>query len=205
MFASLPATEERIPRFSKSRKRGLTRFISRSRKSTHPVRCASPVAPLQMFFNDVLGRDWKLFAIVCCPDRQKLPIVLSREEVRRLLAGLHEPRFRVILQLIYSCGLRVGEAAGLCVCDIHAAESRIHIREAKGGKDRYVPLPATMLASLREFGKTHRHPKLVFPAVGRGWRERATPESALSSSKPCSPCPRSSARTSEVKRRRRLI
>jgi hypothetical protein len=43
-------------------------------------------AALQMFFKDVLGRDWKLFAIVRCPDRQKLPIVLSREKVRRLLA-----------------------------------------------------------------------------------------------------------------------
>jgi hypothetical protein len=41
-----------------------------------------------------------------------------------------------------------------------------------------VPLPATMLVSLRKFWKTHRHPKLVFPAVGRGWRERATQRSA---------------------------
>jgi integrase len=94
---------------------------------------------------------------VRCPNRQKLPIVLSREEVRRLLAAVYEPRFRVILQLIYACGLQ--GRGGLCVRDIHASQSCIHIREAKGGKDRYVPLPATMLTSLREFWKTHRHPK----------------------------------------------
>jgi integrase len=116
-------------------------------------------------------RDWKLFAIVRCPDRQKLPNVLSREEVRRLLAAVHEPRFRVIL--VDLCLRAAGdEAAGLCVRDIHAAQSRIHIREVGGGKDRYVPLPAMMLTRLRQFWKTHRHPKLVFPAVGRGWRER---------------------------------
>ena len=125
---------------------------------------------MQMFFGGVLGHNWKLFSIVRCPDLQRLPIVLSREEVRRLLSEVHESRFRVILQLIYSCGLRVGEAVSLRVGDIHAAEQRIHIREAKGGKDRYVPLPPRMLAALREFWKTHRHPQLIFPAVGRGWR-----------------------------------
>jgi site-specific recombinase XerD len=97
----------------------------KERKNYAPSSMRIAVAALQMFFKDVLGRDWKLFAIVRCPDRQKLPIVLSREEVRRLLAAVYEPRFRVILELIYACGLRVGEAAGLCVRDIHAAESRI--------------------------------------------------------------------------------
>ena len=150
----------------------------KEQKKYAPSSMRIAVAALQMFFKDVLGREWTLFAIVRCPDRQKLPIVLSREEVRRVLAAVHEPRFRVILQLIYACGLRVGEAASLCVRDIHAAESRIHIREAKGGKDRYVPLSVTMLTSLREFWKTHRHPKLIFPAVCRGWRERATQRSA---------------------------
>ena len=150
----------------------------KEKKKYAPSSMRIAVAAMQMFFGGVLGHDWKLFSIVRCPDLQRLPIVLSREEVRRLLSEVHESRFRVILQLIYSCGLRVGEAVSLRVGDIHAAESRIHIREAKGGKDRYVPLPATMLASLREFWKTHRHPQLIFPAVGRGWRERATERSA---------------------------
>jgi site-specific recombinase XerD len=87
-------------------------------------------------------------------------------------------RFRVILQLLYACGLRVGEAVKLCVHDVHAEQKRLHIREAKGGKDRYVPLADSMLQGLRGFWKTHRHPKLVFPGVGRGWRERAGERSA---------------------------
>ncbi len=130
-------------------------------------------AALRFFYNEVLGRGWRLFSIVRSPDLQRLPIVLSREEVRRLLGVLKEERFRVILQLIYSCGLRVGEAVKLEVRDVHSGQRRLHIREAKGGKDRYVPLAEPMLATLRSFWKTHRHPRLLFPAVGRGWRERA--------------------------------
>jgi len=63
------------------------------------------------------------------------------------------------------------------VRDIHGAQGRIHLREAKGGKDRFVPLPAFLLARLRGFWRSHRHPRLLFPAVGRGWRERATERS----------------------------
>jgi integrase/recombinase XerD len=130
-------------------------------------------AALRFFYNEVLGRNWRLFALVRSPDQQRLPVVLSREEVRRVLGVLKEERFRVVLQLIYSCGLRVGEAVKLEVRDIHSAQHRLHIRQAKGGKDRSVPLAEAMLATLRNFWKSHRHPKLLFPAVGRGWRERA--------------------------------
>jgi integrase/recombinase XerD len=135
-------------------------------------------AALQFFYHCVVGRDWRLFSIVRSPDRQRLPAVLSREEVRRLLGVIKEERFRTILQLIYACGLRVGEAVSLAVTDIHAAQERIHVREAKGGRDRFVPLSPFMLERLRGFWKTHRHPRLLFPGVGRGWRERASERSA---------------------------
>ena len=106
--------------------------------------------------------------------------MLSREEVRRLLTAVYEPRFRVILQLIYACGLRGARRS--CVRDIHAAQSRIHIRQAKGGKDRYVPSLTTMLNSLREFWKTHRHPK---PGLSsRGSRLARTGDATFGWSRP---------------------
>src|SRR5690606_31139012 len=52
---------------------------------------------------------------------------------------------------------------------------RLRVRGAKGGKDRLVPLPRYALQQLRSFWKTHRHPSLLFPGVGRGWRDK--PES----------------------------
>ncbi len=49
---------------------------------------------------------------------------------------------------------------------------RVHLREAKGNKERYVPLPERMRDELRAWWRTHRHPKWIFPGVGRGWREQ---------------------------------
>ena len=131
----------------------------------------SGCAALQFFFRHVVGRDWKLFDLVRCPDRQKLPAVLTREEVQRVLGAVRERRFAVILRLIYGCGLRIGEAVKLEVRDIQRGGTVLFIREAKGGKDRFVPLAAALLAELRQWWKEHRHPQLIFPAVGRGWRE----------------------------------
>jgi integrase/recombinase XerD len=75
-----------------------------------------------------------------------------------------------LFRLIYACGLRIGEAVTLEVADLREP-GRLHLREAKGNKERYVPLPEAMLRELRAFWKTHRHPRWIFPGVGRGWRE----------------------------------
>jgi len=131
----------------------------------------SAVAAMQFFYRHVMQFDWSLFDLVRCPDRSKLPVVLTREEVQRLLGAVQERRFAVILRLIYACGLRIGEAVKLEVRDIQRNGTVLFIREAKGGKDRFVPLPASRLADLRQWWKEHRHPRLLFPSVGRGWRE----------------------------------
>jgi len=131
-------------------------------------------AALRMFYNGMLERKWRVFETVRSPDRQKLPLVLTREQVAKLLGTLTQPRFRVLLTLIYACGLRVGEALKLEVRDIQASQRRIHIREGKGGKDRFVPLPDFLVKMLRAFWATHRHPRLLFPGVSHAWRERGT-------------------------------
>ena len=129
-------------------------------------------AALRMFYNAMLGKDWRLFDLVRSPDPQRLPTVLAREQVRTLLSQVREPRFLALFTLIYGCGLRVSEAVGLAVGDVQSAQRRILIRQGKGGKDRLVPLPQAVLAALRLFWKTHRHPTLLFPGAGCAWRER---------------------------------
>jgi len=133
-------------------------------------------AALRLFYNGMLEKGWRLFDLVRSPDRQKLPLVLTREQVAKLLSQLREPRFRTVFTLIYACGLRVGEAVRIEVRDVQAAQQRIHLREGKGGKDRFVPLPAALLAMLREFWRSHRHPRLLFPGVSNAWRERGARE-----------------------------
>lgn len=141
-----------------------------------PSSMRTAVAALSAFYNLHLGNAWKLFGLVRSPDRQTLPSVLTRGQLAALFAVVREERFRTLFRTIYACGLRVSEAVSLRVGDIEAAGARVRVRDAKGGKDRLVPLPAWALQELRAYWKTHRHPTLLFPGVGRGWRDR--PESA---------------------------
>jgi site-specific recombinase XerD len=137
-----------------------------------PSSMRTAVSAMRAFYGLHLGRDWKLFDLVRSPSAKKLPVVLTREEVARFFSVLREPRFKTVFRLIYACGLRIGEAARLEVRDLREP-GRIHIREAKGNKERYVPLPPAMLQELRAFWKTHRHPKWIFPGVGRGWKDQS--------------------------------
>lgn len=121
---------------------------------------------LRCFYRECLKvSDWSVFEDLRINESQPLPVVLSEAQVQLLLNAVREPRFAVCLRLIYHCGLRVGEAVSLEVQDIlgHHNPPRLHIRNAKGGKDRHVPMAPAMLEELRAFWRTHRNPKLLFP------------------------------------------
>ncbi len=98
----------------------------------------------------------------------KLPVVLSRQEVHRVLGCLRQPHYRVCLSTIYSCGLRIGECVRLQVSDIDSDRMQVRVRQGKGNKDRYVPLPERTLELLREYWLSHRHSVWLFPARNRG-------------------------------------
>ena len=118
-------------------------------------------AALRCFFCEHLGagKTWGLWRALAIRRSAPLPVVLTREEVGRLLASVRCARFRTVLRLIYGCGLRVSEAVTLEVTDIDAAAGRIHLRNAKGGRDRYVPAPPALIAALRKFWRRRRHPE----------------------------------------------
>lgn len=143
-----------------------------------PSSMRTAVSALSGYYNQHLGRDWKLFDLVSSPSAKTLPMVLTREEVARLFSVIRTPRFLTVFRFIYACGLRIGEAVQLEVGDLRIP-GRVRIRLAKGNKDRDVPLPPAMLQELREFWKTHRHPKFIFPGVGRGWRDGVSALSSL--------------------------
>jgi integrase/recombinase XerD len=136
----------------------------------HYSRSASTIAlcGIKFFFDHTLNRDWTTLSFVRAPREKKLPVILSLEEVRRLLACVRLPRYRVCLSTIYACGLRLQEGTHLQVRDIDSARMLVHVRHGKGGKDRYVPLPQRTLERLRQYWVTPRHPIVIFPAPGRG-------------------------------------
>ena len=96
---------------------------------------------IKFFYVHTLKIDWPTLHVVRPPHEQKLPVILSMEEVRRILGCIRLPRYRVCLSTIYSCGLRLQEGTHLQVADIDSARMLLHVRHGKGGKDRYVPLP----------------------------------------------------------------
>jgi integrase/recombinase XerD len=142
----------------------------------HYSRAASTIAlcGIKFFYEQTLKREWTTLTFVRAPREQKLPVVLSLEEVRTILGHLHLFRYRACLTTIYSCGLRLQEGTHLQVPDIDSARMLVHVRCGKGAKDRYVPLPPRTLALLRDYWATHRHPRWLFPAPGRSGLGMAT-------------------------------
>jgi integrase/recombinase XerD len=152
----------------------------RTQRHYAPSSISITLAALRAFYRDHLGtgRDWKLWRELKVRRVEPLPTVLSREEVTQLLAVVQRDRFRTILRLIYHCGLRIREACRLEVTDIDAGGGRLHVRNAKGGKDRYVPIAPQMIADLRRFWRRHRHPRLLFPGMQVDWKALKQPLTA---------------------------
>jgi integrase len=118
----------------------------------------------KFYTQHVLGRPWVMPALVRAPKVQRLPDIVTVDEAARLFAATRCLSYRVLFFTLYSMGLRLGEGLGLRVGDIDAARARVHVRDAKGNRDRLVPLPAATLAVLRRFWAVHRHPSLLFPS-----------------------------------------
>ena len=135
---------------------------------------AAKYSLLCFFLDCVKVTGWTVFQEVRIAEPEVLPMVLSREEIQAVLGAVIEPRFSTCLRLMYHCGLRVGEAVAIEVTDIHGREQqpRLHIRNGKGGKDRFVPIAAAMVQELRPWWLTHQNPKFLFPSPGRGWADR---------------------------------
>jgi integrase/recombinase XerD len=118
----------------------------------------------KFFYEHTLQREWTTFDLARPNREHKLPVVLSVEEVQRILGCLRLPHYRVCLGTIYACGLRLREGVHLQVADIDSQRMVVHVRGGKGNKDRYVPLPQCTLLTLRQHWLTHRHPVWLFPA-----------------------------------------
>lgn len=119
---------------------------------------------IQFFYRHVLDRPWDWVKIVKPPRVRPLPDILTRAEALQVINTTRKLRYRVFFLTTYSMGLRLGEGLQLEIGDIAGCRTRVHIRGAKGGKDRLVPLPEVTLLALRQFWKCHRNPRLLFPS-----------------------------------------
>ena len=111
---------------------------------------------LKFFYERVLNKKLLAIELPRHKEPQKLPDILSASEVERIIKATTNLKYRTLFILIYGAGLRVAEAASLCIRDIDSERSSIHIRQGKGGKDRYVILSPVMLKTLRLYWKQCR-------------------------------------------------
>ena len=111
---------------------------------------AQALNALVFYFRQVLGCEVEVADFVRSRKPRRIPVVLSRDEVRMLLEHIDAPAWRLMAELLYGSGLRLMEVVRLRVLDLDFEHGLIHVREAKGGKDRVVPMPRRLVGRLRE-------------------------------------------------------
>jgi integrase/recombinase XerD len=121
---------------------------------------------LRFLFRVTLGRAVAIDDLPLCRRRRKLPLVLSRADVRRLLDAAPEPRFRAMMMAAYGAGLRLGEVRTLRVEDVDSERMVIRVRSGKGGKDRLVMLSPVLLEELRAHWRREKPATYLFPTPG---------------------------------------
>ena len=143
----------------------LRQYLLYLKNEKHAARntCTLALCSLKFFYQQTLKRDWPVLDFVRPAREKKLPVVLSVEEVQQILGCVRRARYRVCLSTIYACGLRLMEGVQLPVADVDGARMVVHVRQGKGGQDRYVPLPRRTLELLREYWSSHRDPVWLFP------------------------------------------
>jgi len=140
---------------------------------------------IKFFYENTIERPWPTLLFIRPGREKKLPVVLSRDEVRQTLSHLELLRYRVCLTTIYSCGLRLSEGTHLKVENIDSARGFIQVRNSKGhmgDKDREVPLPQKTLDLLREQWRSHKNQVWIFPSAGRGGANMSLATTPLSNS-----------------------
>lgn len=134
---------------------------------------------LKFYYDHVLRQPWIAPGLIKPPKSQRLPDIVTVEEAQRLFAATRVVSYRVFYFTLYSLGLRLGEGLRLQVSDIDAERGCVHIRNAKGNRDRFVPLPQATHTILRRFWSVHRNPVLLFPNRHGGLKGAATATTPL--------------------------
>lgn len=118
---------------------------------------------LRFLYKVTLKREWVVDKIPYPKQTTKLPVILDKEEVQSLFAATQNIKHKAILMLTYSAGLRVSETVHLTISDIDSTRMLMHVRQGKGGRDRYSLLSHVALETLRQYWKEYRPTTWLFP------------------------------------------
>ena len=117
---------------------------------------------VRFLYEQVLGAKAVALDIVVQQCPQRILELLTRGEIRRIIEACDEARYRFMLGLCYGCGLRVSELTALRVSDIDSERHLLRVEQGKGAKDRWVPLPRSLLVPLRSYWHLYRPEEPLF-------------------------------------------
>ena len=142
----------------------LRRFqLHQTRAGVRPPSINGSVAALRFFFTVTLDRPEMARHLTFVREPRKMPVVLSPEEVARLLEAAPGPKYKAALSAAFAAGLRVSEVVSLKVSDIHSERMLLRIEQGKGRKDRFAMLSPELLELLRDWYRIARPAVWLFP------------------------------------------
>ena len=128
------------------------------------------IAALRFLFVKTLRRPYVQVDLPRPKTEKRLPTVLSREEVGRLIDSASNLLHHTILMTLYATGLRRAELCGLKVADIDSQRMILHVRQGKGKRDRDLPMTPKLLDTLREYWRWMKPKTYLFPGMDNNWR-----------------------------------
>ncbi len=128
------------------------------------------ISAIKLYYNTLADKKLDPVILFRPKKENKLPNVLSKEEVKDILRALTNQKHRLMLSFIYSCGLRCGELLRMMPEDIHRDRGMLHIRQSKGRKDRMVPMSPKILRELDEYFELYKPVRFVFEGQVKGHR-----------------------------------
>lgn len=136
-------------------------FLLQSKTSSSGM--SQAYSAIKYFYSVCLERPWELVKIPRPRTAERLPIVLSLEEVKSIFHQVNNTKHKLILMTIYSAGLRLSEALNLKLKDIDSKRMEIRVEQGKGKKDRYTLLSKVILNELRKYCKSQKPTYWLFP------------------------------------------
>jgi len=126
------------------------------------------VNAIKLYFATVQGSKMDLLQVHRPKVPKKNPNVLSKEEIKRLLTSMINIKHKTMLTLTYACGLRCGEVLNLKLNEIDSNRLVIYIKDAKGGKDRMVPISLKLVEELRDYYIKYKPKTYLFEGITKG-------------------------------------
>ncbi len=136
-------------------------------KGLSPKTVKQHMAAMKFFYIHTLKRSFRWDQLPYPKCTERLPVILSLEEVRQMIDATSSLFHRAILMTLYSTGMRRAELTRLRIDDVDSKRMVIHILQGKGGKDRDVPLSQTLLTTLREYYRCMKPQNYLFPSSHR--------------------------------------